>query len=165
VRINTWRSAYRGIMSDAILQGLSAEEDVLRWEQRLATPPSEDWFAFVDVDKAGQVMGFCCGGRERDSDAQEDSGEVYALYVLPEQQRRGVGRALLEAAARRLRANRFERLLIWVLAENPARRFYEKMGGVAVRRREIDIRGELYSEVGYVWEALDDLAGEILSCD
>lgn len=164
VRVQTWRSAYRGIVSQATLDDLTVDEDTLRWEQRLADPPKGGWFAFVDTDETGLVTGFCCGGRAR-GDIEPDSGEVYALYVLPERQRSGVGRALLEAAARRLRAKRFERMLIWVLAENPSRRFYEKMGGVATYRQEIDIRGELLSEVGYTWQSLDELAGEILSCD
>jgi ribosomal protein S18 acetylase RimI-like enzyme len=95
------------------------------------------------------------GPREVDTGSSE--GEVYAIYVRDEHQRRGVGRALLSEAARQLDALGLRGLLIWVLRENAkGRSFYERMGGRAERERPFEIAGAQITETGYVW---DDTAG------
>ena len=46
-------------------------------------------------------------------------------------------------------------MLVWVLAKNPYRRFYEKLGGKYLRSQQIDIGGSSYEEIAYGWEDLD----------
>jgi ribosomal protein S18 acetylase RimI-like enzyme len=60
-------------------------------------------------------------------------GYLYHLYVLAAVQRRGIGRRLMAAAARSLRAHGFERMALHVLATNPAVAFYERVGGTRLR--------------------------------
>ena len=100
VRVMTWRSAYKGIVPAETLAGMSVEEDTQRWEQRFSSPIDATWFAFVAVDETGRIVGFCTGGGGRSGDPHYDA-EVYALYILPQEQGRGIGKSLLEAAARR----------------------------------------------------------------
>jgi ribosomal protein S18 acetylase RimI-like enzyme len=66
-------------------------------------------------------------------------------------QGRGIGRLLFEEVVRRLRAEGFDSMMLWVLAGNPARRFYERMGGKPVRTQTITIGREL-TEIGYGWD-------------
>jgi hypothetical protein len=42
-------------------------------------------------------------------------------------------------------------LLVWVLADNPSRRFYEALGGQTVRVQPITIGGVTLDGVGYGW--------------
>jgi len=85
--------------------------------------------------------------------AARATGEVHVLYVDPHHQRRGVGRALLEAVAGRLAARGRRRLLVGVLAANaPARRFYEATGGRLLGQRSIEDDGGVLDEAVYVWE-------------
>jgi hypothetical protein len=42
-------------------------------------------------------------------------------------------------------------MLIWVLAENSARRFYEKLGGVLVQTDTYRIAGAELEQVAYGW--------------
>jgi hypothetical protein len=42
-------------------------------------------------------------------------------------------------------------LLLWVLAENPARRFYERLGGQPVSTKTVTIGGVPLTEVAYGW--------------
>jgi GNAT superfamily N-acetyltransferase len=57
------------------------------------------------------------------------SGELYAIYVLPEAWRRGVGRAWHGAAAHVLHGRGCREARLWVLRDNPrAREFYLSMG-------------------------------------
>ncbi len=146
----TWLATYRGLVPDAFLDALAVETMARRRRGSLGNPATVD---LVALDDAGEVVGFAAGGPERDGDVDFD-GELYALYVLPGSQTRGLGRALTRAMAEALAARGYAAMLVWVLAENPARRFYEAMGGVAVREKEVEIGGEALAELGYGWAAI-----------
>lgn len=148
VRTDTWRDAYRGLMPDSLLAGLGYDA-TRRRAQMAALPPHQ--FVLVAED-GGAVLGFCIGGRSRTPDGPF-GGEVYAIYVLPEHQGRGAGRAMLEAAASELLERGLGSMIIWVLRENaPSRRFYERMGGVHVRDEERELEGVRITESGYGWD-------------
>ena len=104
---------------------------------------------------ARQIVAFASAGTEREKDPVY-KGEMYALYVLKEYQRRGIGRQLVAMIARRLSENGLANMLIWVLAENPACVFYAALGGKPAREKMIAIGGKKLREVGYGW---DDLTG------
>ncbi len=71
-----------------------------------------------------RVVGFACAGASRDA---EGEGEVYAIYVLEEYQRRGVGYALMREALALIEGCRV--VCVWVLKDNhKAIRFYERVG-------------------------------------
>jgi ribosomal-protein-alanine N-acetyltransferase len=66
-----------------------------------------------------------------------DEAEVITLAVLPEARRRGVGAALVAAAAREARARGAARLFLEVAEDNaPARALYAAAGFVQVGRRK-----------------------------
>src|SRR5260370_1579225 len=81
----------------------------------------------------------------------DKQGEGYAFYLLEEYQRLGIGRGLVEAIASRLAQVGMTSMLIWVLTENPARRFYEALGGSAAASQLVIIGGVSYEETGYGW--------------
>lgn len=148
VRTDSWRDAYRGLMPDPLLDGLGY--DASRRRAQMSALPAHQFVLVAEDD--GVVIGFCIGGRSR---TPEDaySGEVYAIYVLPERHGRGAGRAMLEAAAKELLERGHPSMIIWVLRDNaPSRRFYERMGGVHVRDEERELDGIRIIESGYGWE-------------
>ncbi|MBC7249283.1 MAG: GNAT family N-acetyltransferase [Anaerolineae bacterium] len=155
VRIDTWRNAYAGIIPAEYLANLSYEEDAQRLRERLKNIGPERFLLVAEIQ--GEVVGFASGGPERSGD-EVYKGEIYALYVLPAYQRRGIGRKLVGASARRLLQAGIGNLLVWVLSANPSRRFYETLGGQLVREREIEIGGVLLQEVGYGWSELAAVA-------
>ncbi len=71
--------------------------------------------------------------------------------------RRGIGAALVGRAAESLRAAGFNSMLVWVLAENPACHFYERLGGTRIRTQSITIGGIALEEVAYGWRDLAPL--------
>jgi ribosomal protein S18 acetylase RimI-like enzyme len=152
VGVETWRTAYKGIVADETLAGLSTEARQQRWLERLVAPQPQSFTWLVEI--AGEVVGFSSGGAERDNDPVY-RGEVYALYLLQEYQHRGLGRRLVEASVRSLLANGMTNMLIWVLRDNPSRHFYESLGGTYLRKREIDIQGQNLMEVAYGWDDLE----------
>ncbi len=147
VRTDTWRDAYRGLMPDSLLDGLGYDA-TRRRASMAALPP--DQFVLVAEDEDA-VVGFCIGGRSHTPE-ERFRGEVYAIYVVPEQHGRGIGRALLQAAVNELVDRDLRSMIIWVLRENaPSRRFYERMGGAWIRDEERELVGVRVTESAYGW--------------
>ena len=149
VRVDTWRSAYRGILPDELLDRLDPAESAVRWRRGLETL-NPDRVAYV-ADAGGAIVGFATGGPERSAN-RAYPGEVYALYVLDRHQGRGIGRALVRAAAEELVRRGLAPILIWTLRDNAkARTWYEGLGGVLVGEKSEPYEGHVLNEVGYGW--------------
>lgn len=153
VHVATWRTAYAGLLPEKFLASLNEEAYEERWRRMLHAPGGRAYVAEQD----GAVMGFASCGRDRAGEA-DFSGELYAIYVLAEAQRHGHGRELVRAVVAGLRELGLEDMIVWVLKDNaPARRFYERLGGVYVREQPINIDATLLREVGYGWKRLEDV--------
>jgi ribosomal protein S18 acetylase RimI-like enzyme len=145
-----WRAAYRGILPDDLLAGLSVEPREVAWRSLLESDPEESAPAWV-AEGNGRVVGFVSSGPPRDDDAPLPAAEIYAIYVAPEAWRRGVGRALLDTAVNHWRTRGAAALVLWVLEANaPGRAFYDALGWRPDgRRQEIDLGGQATPEVRY----------------
>jgi GNAT superfamily N-acetyltransferase len=128
VRVSTWRAAYHQIVPAGFLAGMDPAAQGARRRERYGARPETD-YEYV-AETRGRIVGFVHGGRYRDDDnPTADSGEVYALYVLPEVQGGGAGGALLGAAVTHLRERAMTPVLLWVLRDNTtSREFYERCG-------------------------------------
>ena len=126
ISVRGWRFAYRGHVPDEILDGLSEEERVREWGERVREPG--DTRAWV-VEREGRVAGFAFTGPGRDPDLPRAAGDLYALYVEPAAVGTGLGRELFARAVDDLSERGFDPVVVWVLRENErARRFYERAG-------------------------------------
>ena len=72
--------------------------------------------------------------------------------MLPDWQGQGAGRELLLAMFDHLRSAGFREALIWVVAANPSRFFYEAMGGQRTVERIERLWGVELPEIGYRWD-------------
>lgn len=125
VHVASWRSAYRGLLPDALLDGLSAERRAEGWARSISDGSTA---VLVAVDPAGPIVGFVATGDTRDADAADGVGEVFAIYLDPAWWDLGVGRTLITAGASAL-GSRFDEATLWVLDTNErARAFYERNG-------------------------------------
>ena len=156
VHVDSWRSTYAGIVPDEYLAGLSYRNRESLWKDLLTTDrPGTSYFA-ADAG-GGDIVGFANAGPEREGDRTYQS-ELYAIYILEEYQRMGLGRRLFSHVTRRLLADGFNSMLLWVLEDNyPACRFYESLGGERVGRKTITIGGVDLVEVAYGWREITDL--------
>jgi ribosomal protein S18 acetylase RimI-like enzyme len=156
IHVDSWRTAYRGLASDDYLDNLRLEDRLARWEQLLSFQQSCT-FAYVAEDAPGQVVGFAYGGRER-TGHPDYKGELWALHIAGPHQRAGLGRRLTSEVAKRLHGMAFNSILIWVLTYNhPARRFYERLGGVYITERLEAFAGGSIEEVAYGWPDITTL--------
>jgi ribosomal protein S18 acetylase RimI-like enzyme len=122
----SWRTAYRGALSDAYLDGPIEAERAELWRGRLAQPAANQFV--VIAESRGQAVGFACayGGEDPQWGTFLDN-----LHVLPESKRQGIGARLMrEVAAWSARAHPGQGIYLWVLGSNlDAQRFYARIGG------------------------------------
>ena len=155
VHIDTWRTTYDGILPDEFLSSLSYNRSQRKWETTHLNQNSQDTVSVAE-DESGNIVGFAIYGPHRDNDPIY-KGELYGIYVLQKIQRRSIGRQLMRAAVQDLKSRGFSSMLVWVLADNPSRRFYELLGGEHVQTRDTTMGGKPLKEFGYGWRDLDSI--------
>jgi len=126
LRVDGWRTAYRGMIPDTFLDSMRVDAE--RRRGHIAQRPDGVLESVAVQD--GTVVGWVAAGPCRDEDRQEpDKGEIYACYVLPRRWRGGIGRLLMSQATAALAAGGRDDISLWVLqANSAARRFYESCG-------------------------------------
>jgi GNAT superfamily N-acetyltransferase len=161
VHVASWRAAYRGLVPDAVLDGLSVGHRTKNWTDWLGRDPSGRWAleglgAVVAssstwvAEESASAVGFVNAGPSRDDDATERTGEVHAIYALEDVWGSGVGAALMRTATSWLR-QRYACATLWVLEGNSrGRRFYDKGGWKPDGASQmLDFAGTKLQEVRY----------------
>lgn len=153
----SWRVAYRGMLSDEYLdEDIFGERSAL-WQERFQSPAANQYI--VVAETGGSMTGFACayGAEDKTWGSFLDN-----LHVAVEFKRRGIGAELIKQVA--LWSNTYfpgAGMYLWVLESNlAAMRFYEKLGGV--RSGEgvwTPPDGGSYRKYRYVWERVDPLLG------
>ncbi|MGQ8874372.1 GNAT family N-acetyltransferase [Paenibacillus sp. TSA_86.1] len=151
VHTESWKTTYRGIVPDDALDHLTTESRLSQWEQQLQSS-EKDQILIVAEDLDGKIVGFACGGKERQ--ALPYDGELYAIYLLQSYQKSGMGRQLVERVVLHLETCQMRSMIIWALQQNPACCFYEKLGGIPVHTKWIRMGKKDLAEVAYGWSDL-----------
>lgn len=139
VQVLTWQHAYRNQIPDSYLDSLSIETRTEKWKTNL-TDGDEGKHPLVYVED-GKVLGWCTLGKNRDGDLPESVGELWGIYVLPDQQGKGIGKALMNSGLDLLRKDGYSSATLWVLTSNaPSRAFYESQGWRVEGKTKIDPR-------------------------
>jgi GNAT superfamily N-acetyltransferase len=152
VHVASWRTTYPGIVPDAYLATLEATVMAGRWRERL----EEGTTLILVAEEASRIVGFADGGKLREAIDGYDA-ELYAIYLLQENQTRGTGRLLVQRLAALLRAAGFNSLVVWVLQRNPAVGFYSRLGGSRIAQKAIEIGGAQLAEIALGWPSLGSL--------
>src|SRR5205823_13017322 len=159
VHVETWQSSYAGLLPDTLLVRMSEARQSAWWSQALGDPRQARGIFVADDEEMG-VVGFGSCGPVREipeglDGIEQRVGEVFTLYVESDFQNQGLGRRLLDAMFRQLQADGFDTAVLWMLADNPTRFFYEGMGGEIVGNRREPFAGTDVDEVAYAWRDLD----------
>jgi ribosomal protein S18 acetylase RimI-like enzyme len=154
VHVESWRTTYRGIVADSFLDALSYQKHEDRHRRYMAQPGTVHFVAELPRDG---IVGFLMGGRERSGDVQFP-GELFAIYILDQNRRQGIGSALVRHWAASLRRAGLNSALVWVLVENkPAIAFYRRLGCRQLREQMVEIGGDSMKEFAYGWDDLTTL--------
>lgn len=120
-----WNTTYKGIYSDATLQGYDVKKNQAIFETIVANPEIELYVA-TDDDK---IIGFMTCGKPYKAFADFEQ-EVGLLYILKSYQRKGIGSTLWKIANEQVKQSGYDKFLVSVNSKNyGAIKFYLAMGG------------------------------------
>ena len=152
IRVQGWRFAYQGLISQDYLDSLSIAEDTERMRGYLSQlpqnlPPNNlasvqgpndgEKRSFMLAVRNDAVLGFChfsaapnnADRPERATPGGEMVGRLHSLYIDPDALGQGIGHALMSHALSTFTAWGCERAHLWVLEGNSrAISFYERQG-------------------------------------
>ena len=154
VHVESWHSTYAGVVPDDYLATLDVTERERVWRRLIA---DESTVTYVAEYQRDGIVGFVSGGPAR-ADDMGYTGELYAIYLLEQHQRLGIGRSLVRELCAWLLTEGLTTMYTWVLEENPSRRFYESLGGTEFKCQTITIGGRDIMEVAYGWDDISPLA-------
>jgi ribosomal protein S18 acetylase RimI-like enzyme len=111
VHVESWQTAYRGLVPQSILDGLSIERRSDFWSRRLLEPAeTKTWLGEQD----GEIVGFVATAHPSDPELPPDTAEVESIYLLAPSRGLGLGRLLLKTATHDLVERGFASAILWV---------------------------------------------------
>ena len=155
VHVNSLRETYSGIVPAEFLARLSYKHREQEWQSLIATAHKSEAGVLV-MEDSEIIIGFADGGPVRE-EMLSFEGELYSIYILREYQRKGLGTQLVSLIAQQLLGEGMHSMMLWVLARNPARHFYNAIGGKPFKRRYIAIGGTKLLELAYGWSDIRPL--------
>jgi len=122
--VQVYREAYAGLEEYAYRRNREIK-NYFRW----LIKRDADGLFLAETDEK-EVVGFvACDANWFSPVEGGDAGEIHELFVKPEFQRRGVGRALLKTSLNYMKSKRKKYIGLWVgISNNKAIQFYRKMG-------------------------------------
>jgi GNAT superfamily N-acetyltransferase len=154
IHVKAWQESYKGIIDQNYLDMISFSER-LAFRKKILMHPKSAQINLVAVQN-NQIIGFCDAGVAFDS-SEAYRGEIYAIYLLNEFKRHGVGKALFKHINKNLGEYLLTPYVTWVLEENKtACRFYEKCGGQFFKKKSVEIGDQNYIEIAYLFHRQED---------
>ena len=151
VHINSWREAYKGLVSEDFLNDrpLYFKNRYELWKK---VTVNEAQVTYVAECKENGVVGFVNGTNGRD-EGFRDHVEVWCLYLLEKYHGQKIGLNLLKSYFDRHIELDFTKGYLWVLDDNPTISFYEKAGAkFNGKTAQDEIGGQTVIELCYVWD-------------
>lgn len=155
IHVASWRSTYGGMVAQETLDALSVDERAAMWRSGLAKASRPEFLLVAELP-TGRLAGFASGGPER-SGHPEYKGELFAIYLLEEHLRAGIGSALVREVMKRLRAQDIPNMIMWMLKDNPNRAFAERLGGVNVASKKYQIGNQDLEAIAYAWKDFTEI--------
>jgi ribosomal protein S18 acetylase RimI-like enzyme len=122
---SSWRRTYRGMMSDAFLDGSAFDNRRHVWRERLTVANPRQFVCVADLNAT--IVGLICAFADYDA---VWGSYIDNLHVAPDMHRSGIGRALMRRASEWMCAVAPRRgVYLWVMERNTsARSFYDRLG-------------------------------------
>jgi GNAT superfamily N-acetyltransferase len=149
IHVKSWQQSYRSIIDEHYLQNISCG-DRLELRNKILQSNDSNQIHLVAVYD-GKIIGFCDAGPAFENNATY-RGEIYAIYLLEEFKKMGIGQQLLQASHEFLAQKKLLPYVAWVLkANHSACAFYQKNGGILSGEKIEEIGNKSYTEVAYIF--------------
>ena len=152
VHVESWQKSFAGITPQEHLDKMSVENRIGQFEK--AFSQNSFYKMFVAETVENKIVGFADFGESRIADSFD--AQIYAIYFLPEFQRKGIGGNLFRLCQKEMSARGFKSMCLDTLEISPYRSFYEKMGGQIVGENRHYLAGIEYKTVIYGWSDLNE---------
>ena len=142
ILVEDWQTAYRGIMDDAFLDSMNAEQ---RYEIEI-----KRYQKYIVASDGDEILGYAW---LEASDGEPADCEIIALYVRYAKRNKGIGKLLMRHAVDHFRETGKKKIIVWGRKENAeSRKFYEKTGGKAFRTGSHNWGGKDYEMISYLYD-------------
>lgn len=119
-----WQSSHKGIVSDDFLHSFTPERQTVYFTEEMKDQNKSFHLAYLDDIAIGMISLNISSQGEA-----EEMGEVISIYLLPDYQRNGYGKQMMDFAVERLKRYQKKSIFLWVMNINQkARMFYEAYG-------------------------------------
>jgi ribosomal protein S18 acetylase RimI-like enzyme len=120
-----WQTAYRGILSDAMLNTLDEQKKSERFQDSIQNKPEFRHFVLETGRRIAGVSVVCPCLDE----GLAGAADIMVFYIHPDMQGQGLGRVMMEHTLADIRRSGEPQIVLWVFRDNRnARAFYERMG-------------------------------------
>ncbi|WP_425446498.1 N-acetyltransferase family protein [Dethiothermospora halolimnae] len=140
----TWRIAYRGIVSQEFMD--KRDKKINDKITKMSKQIKNNQVNILVAEEDEKVIGFVSYGKSRENRYES---EVYAIYVLKEYQKRGVGKKLIKKVIENLIKENYSNIIIWCLKDNKYKKFYEEVGGQPRENKVLKIGNKQLDTIGY----------------
>ena len=113
-----WQTAYRGILSDALLNAIDEEKRAERVRETIGDRPEQRYFV-LETDGVAAGVSMLCPCRDDDLPA---AMEIVVFYVRPDLQGLGLGKAMMRETLRAAAQTGRSSVALWVLKAIPRAR-------------------------------------------
>ena len=148
VHVESWKRSFKGIVPQEHLDQISVEKRIEAFRQAFG---QDSFYKMFVAETAGrEIIGFADFGKSQ-KDPNYDA-QIYAIYFLPEFQRKGIGGSLFRHCQKEMRSHGFKSMCLDTLEISPYRAFYEKMGGRVIGESSHPLAGVPFKTLIYGWE-------------
>ena len=149
----SWKNAYSGILpADVLDQKIAGIPDYAE-HLRVTIPTTNHLVAEVD----SKIVGVSSYSKSRDPNFA-NVGEIRSIYILPEFQRRGVGKKLFLAGIKGIIELGYDEMMLNALKDNKnAIGFYKEMGGKIVGEKSSIFGSQQVTEVVVKFDNLKNI--------
>lgn len=148
-----WNQTYQGIVNDDFLERLTQNEEA-RIQHNIETWDETDNILVLETDN--NIIGFVRFGNSKDSN-YPNTGEIFALYILQEYHKKGLGKQLIKKAVKEFEKLNISKMIIGCLEGNPSNNFYLHLGGKHTSTRLYTKTGRDINENIYYFENIKDI--------
>ena len=157
VNIESWRSTYRGLIADTILDDMKLEKYLEKWNNTFRTMEANGSFCFVAENEVKEVIGYSLCGKNSHVKFHFEA-ELFAIYLLKEYQGQGIGKKLFIKSLEEFKKRSIHSFLLFVLSSNEgSRKFYESFKPDFTVDETIIIDNGQYCDICYGWSNIANI--------
>ena len=158
IHVDGWRSSYGGIIDQGYIDSKTIEDRIALWTDIFE---KDETTTLLARDENGTAAGFVSFGKIRTAPPGMSpirplyTAEIYAIYILKDYWRKGLGKQLMKAASDALKGDKHQSVCLWVLEKNKnANAFYKAIGGERCGKIDVEFGPTKAREVCYGWRKL-----------